>query len=137
MSYRAEQDKESGETQIVIDGWEKGIADSPYSGISKLNNVNCSWLPQATYVNYKRKASTISGGTPTQPKYYTISSDGSTAYVLDSTGQVWSSLTSGFTTWTLITGNHTGANKGQGIIYWNNYLVVFGGDYGVKRTQSP
>ena len=44
MAYRLEKDKESGERQLVIDGWEKGIADSPYSGITSLKNLNVSFF---------------------------------------------------------------------------------------------
>lgn len=38
MSYRVEKNGEN--TDIVIDGWEKGIADSPYFGIADIRNAN-------------------------------------------------------------------------------------------------
>lgn len=126
MSYRVETEP-GGLKSLVIDGWEKGIADSPYQGIASMKNVNCSWLPGATYVNYKRQAMTISGGTMAAPVYYCAATGTSsgTYYILDSTAQVWI-VTNGGTTATLLTGNTTGTGKGKGIAYWQNYLFVFG-----------
>lgn len=52
MSYRYE--KTANGNDIVIDGFEKGIADSPYLGISNLFGVNNKYLPGAIYGNYAR-----------------------------------------------------------------------------------
>lgn len=130
MAYRYE--KEEGNIKaLVIDGWEKGIADSPYLGIASMKNVNASWLPGATYVNYKRQAATISGGTMATPMYYASATGTSTGFnfILDSSAQVWK-IQNGNSTATLITGNTTGANVGKGIVYWQNYLFVFGSSGG-------
>ncbi len=130
MSYRTERGN-NGRTCLVIDGWEKGIADSPYNGISSLKNLNISFLTGATYVNYKRQAVSLSGGgTMGRPMFYTQSPGTSpTYYILDDKGQVWVG-TSGATVWTLLTGNHTGASGlGYGIAYFKNYLFVFGPNY--------
>lgn len=39
---------------LIIDGFEKGIASSPYSGIANIRNLNTSYYPGVAYVNYKR-----------------------------------------------------------------------------------
>lgn len=126
MSYHLDTEP-GGIKALVIDGWEKGIADSPYLGIASMKNLNSSWLPGAAYVNYKRKAMTISGGTMTTPRYYCAATGTSsgTYYILDDSAQVWV-VTNGGTTATLISGNTTGSGKGKGIAYWQNYLFVFG-----------
>lgn len=128
MSYRYEQDS-TGHTALVIDGWEKGIADSPYLGIASLKNLNISFLTGATYVNYKRQAITYTGSMGA-PKFYAQSPGTSpTYYIVDDKGQVWIG-TSGATVWTLLTGNHTAANGlGYGIAYFKDYLFVFGPNY--------
>lgn len=131
MSYRIEQNKESGERELVIDGWDKGIADSPYTGITSIKNLNVTFLPGATYVNYKRKPVTLTGATMGTPKFY-AQSPGSTPvyYILDDKGQVWYSGGGGGATWSLLTGNHTSTgNLGQGLAYYKDYLFVFGNNY--------
>lgn len=130
MSYRFE--KEEGNIKaLVIDGWEKGIADSPYEGIASIKNLNVTYLPGATYVNYKRLPVTLSGSMKA-PKFYTQSPGTSpTYYMLDDAGQVWQ-CSSFPATWSLLTGNHTDTGSrglGYGIAYFNNYLFVFGPNY--------
>ena len=48
MAYRIEN------KDIVIDGWEKGIAVSPYSGIANLQNVNISTETGEVMCSYNR-----------------------------------------------------------------------------------
>lgn len=57
MGYRLEQTKD-GES-IVIDGWENGIASSPYLGTGNIRNLSTSYYPGVAYTNYKRLAATI------------------------------------------------------------------------------
>jgi hypothetical protein len=47
MAYRAEQNGD-----IVIDGFENGIADSPYQGITDIRNMNLISVPGEASVNY-------------------------------------------------------------------------------------
>lgn len=127
MAYRNEKER-NGRNAIVIDGWEKGIADSPYGGISSLKNLNVSFLTGSTYVNYKRLPVTLTGSMGI-PKFYTQSPGNTpTYYMVDDKGQVWVG-TNGGATWTLLTGNHTGTNLGYGIAYFKDYLFVFGNNY--------
>ena len=130
MAVRIEKE-ENGKQAIVIDGFEAGISESPYSGIPSLKNLNINYLKGATYVNYKRQAVTLSAGggiTMGKPKYFTQSPGASpTYYILDDKGQVWSGSSS---TFTHISGNHTASSGlGNGIAYWKDYLFVFGTNY--------
>lgn len=52
MSYK--YDKESGD--IIISGFEKGIAPSPHLGIGNLQNINITTEPKEGSVNYARTA---------------------------------------------------------------------------------
>lgn len=53
MSYRLEG------KDIVISGFEEGIADSPYLGIGDIRNVNLLSRPGEAAVNYKTQAMTV------------------------------------------------------------------------------
>jgi len=57
MSYRLEKNS-AGTTDIVIDGWELGIAASPHKGIANLRNVNIRSVPGEVAVNFKTSALT-------------------------------------------------------------------------------
>jgi hypothetical protein len=67
MAYRFEYPKVGGTVvkELVIDGWENGIADSPYQGITSMKNVNIFYLPGSTYINYGRTLSSSTAGTGT------------------------------------------------------------------------
>jgi hypothetical protein len=43
---------DSYDNSIVLDGYENGIADSPYSGIANLRNVNITSIPGEASVNF-------------------------------------------------------------------------------------
>lgn len=68
MAYRLEK-TETG-TDIVIDGWEQGIAPSPHKGIANLQNANISTELGEVTASFVRTAqtpavNTITGGTLT------------------------------------------------------------------------
>jgi hypothetical protein len=48
MAYK--QDKSTGD--IIVNGFEKGIADSPYEGISDCRNINLISIPKEASVNF-------------------------------------------------------------------------------------
>lgn len=75
MAYRIEKE-EAGNTALVIDGWENGIASSPFKGIGNIKNLNVKYYEGIAYVNYKRKAATIqnSGGISSQTFTVTVAS---------------------------------------------------------------
>jgi hypothetical protein len=53
MAYHIEQNPINGQTEVVIDGWEQGIADSPHFGLSDMRNVNNDSIPGIALCNYK------------------------------------------------------------------------------------
>lgn len=125
MAYRNQREA-NGKTALVIDGWEKGIASSPYTGITSLKNLTTSYYAGVAYVEYKRQAATISGGTMTKPMFDTQSPVG-LIYILDDSQQVWKQSSPGSTTFNLLSGNPSTAGTGNGMAYWQGYLVVFRG----------
>ena len=52
MAYRYEKNYAGGQ-DIVIDGWEKGISQSPYSGLADVKNVNINDIPGSFFANTK------------------------------------------------------------------------------------
>lgn len=53
MSFRYEKNQ-NGEQDLVIDGFEKGIAPSPFMGIGNMRNLTIDYYQGIAYVNYKR-----------------------------------------------------------------------------------
>jgi len=120
---------------IVIDGWEKGIADNPYNGINTLTQVNIATIPGEVSVGFPATSSTTSGGTLGKPiARATGFTSGAAAtgnadayYILDASSQVWKS-TSLTGTWSFLSTSNTttGADAtNQGLAYWKNYLFKF------------
>ncbi len=122
MAYKVDKNPVSGTKEIVIDGFEKGIANSPYTGIANIRNLNINYWEGVAYVNYKRQACTMSGGTLTRPVGATQSPAG-LIYVSDDTNQIFKQNAVNSSTFTLI-GSNPGTGAG-GIQYWNNYLISF------------
>lgn len=123
MAYRYEKNQ-NGEEDLVIDGFEKGIADSPYLGIANIRNLNIKYYPGVAYANYKRKPATISGGTFAQPQFSCVGNTG-IKYVIDGLGQIWKQASLNSSTFNLLGSSPTTGASGQGIAFWQNYLVVF------------
>lgn len=147
MSYRIDKNQQTGTKAIVIDGFERGIAPSPYQGISNMRNLNSSYYPGVAYVNYRRQSSTINSSTNQfnagshsvdlgnnigwyfgtfvmgEPLYYAQSPAGLN-YILDNDGNILKQDSVNGTSFTDLPGRY-GLGSG-GIAYWNNYLVVFG-----------
>ena len=74
MAYRVEQNQLTGEQEIMIDGWERGIADSPHLGLADMRNVNIDSNPGIAFCNYRLGAVTQ---TPIVTKAFTASVAGS------------------------------------------------------------
>ena len=147
MAYRLDEDN-----SIVIDGFEKGIASSPYTGIANMRNVGISYYPSVAYTNYSRQSATISGsngwfaGTHstnvsnnvgwifTAPASLIMANPVAKAvspagliYVLDTAGQIWKQSAVNSSTFNILdSGAGRITNGATGLAYWNNYLFVFG-----------
>ncbi len=140
MAYRLEKEP-NGDTAIVIDGWEKGSAPDPYSGINRMYVVNLS-VPGEVSVGYPITANTVSGtlGAPIadSTRRFGYTSPGApeatqSFAILDADGHVFES-TSGANavtgTWTYLSSNATlsGASSSDGLAYWNGWLFKFRND---------
>lgn len=111
MAYRFEKESDSDAVKaIVVDGFEKGIADSPIKGIGNIRNIGINYYEGVGYVNYKRKPATIQG-------VFTFT--GSLT-----TGATFATLTA---LWSLATGNYTVTFSNGDIriaTFTNNSLTV-------------
>ena len=126
MAYRYDKNL-NGQYDLVIDGWENGIASSPFKGIGNIRNLNVKYYDGVAYVNYKRQACTITGGTLGNPRYATQSPAG-LIYICDDAQQIFKQSAVNSSTFAKLTGNS--AQDIRGIQFWNNYLLVFGADNG-------
>lgn len=57
MAWRTEKNGDS--IDIVIDGFEKGIADDPYEGIADIRNMNITSVPKEAAVQFSMAAVTL------------------------------------------------------------------------------
>jgi len=121
----------NGQQDLVISGFEGGIADSPFNGIANISNLNISYIDGVAYVNYQKQACTFSGGTLQRPIYKTVSDQG-LIYIADfdgsSTSQVWKQSAVNSSTFNLLTGA-TYTTQIYGMQFWQNYLIVFRSNY--------
>lgn len=132
MSYRFEKEP-NGKSAIVIDGWEKGIAQDPYSGMNGMFQVDLETEGEIS-VGYPITTSATSGGTLTNPiarstRFFSYGSPGvptgspSSFAILDDTGQVFESTTYNGTFVFLSSSNSgSGSTNNDGIAYWLGYL---------------
>lgn len=128
MSYKYEKNK-NGDQDLVISGWEKGIADSPYNGFQMLQNLNISYQPGGVYLNISRDASTYTVSRPTKEPTYIVQDPTfpRNLYAVDLGGVVWQSVNGGVQ-WSIVASSPTGNAGGNGIAVWNSYLIVARGD---------
>lgn len=118
MAYRIEKG------ELIIDGWENGIADSPFKGIGNMRNVNVNYYPGISYVNYKRKSATITGATMTIPRY-TCQSPAGIIYINDDSGNIFKQSALDSHSFAVLTG--CPGTPSAGLQFWNNYLFAWGG----------
>lgn len=58
MAWRSEKNAAKG-IDIIIDGFEKGIADDPYEGIADIRNINILSVPKEATVSFSNSAITL------------------------------------------------------------------------------
>lgn len=150
MAYKIQKDSNKN-GEIIIDGFQSGIAPSPYSGTGNLRNLNTSYYPGVAYVNYRRRQATTGGnfffagsnsvdeggnqgwlfeGVTSDLMSNPVDKATSPAginYILDENGQIFKQTAVNSSTFNLL-GSGTGrfGEGNKGLAYWNNYLVVFG-----------
>ncbi len=149
MSYRIDKQTNS----LVIEGFEKGISASPYTGIGNMRNLGNTYYPGVAYVNYRRQSTTetatetlwfagthstnvsnnfgwtfTASSTPvmTNPVQKATSPVGLN-YILDDSGQIWKQSAVNGTTFNILADGAGRISHGAGgLAFWNNYLFVFG-----------
>lgn len=133
MAYRFEKEQ-NGEIALVIDGFDKGIAPDPYSGMNKLNTVDLE-TPGEVAIGYPFTSNETSGaslGNPIAksvryfPTYATPTGGTGAAQsyaILDASGRVWES-TSITGTYTFLSSSNltTSSSANDGVVYWLGYL---------------
>lgn len=134
MSYKQIKE-ENGDYALVISGFGDGSNANPYDGTNMMSQVNLN-TPGEVSVGYPLTTSTIASGTVGIPisratrttAYVTNTGNGNALeyFILDVTGQVWSS-TSLAGTWSLLSSNAitTGASANDSICYFDGYLFKF------------
>lgn len=133
MAWRIESQTEEA-TEIIIDGWDKGSAPDPYSGINRMYAVNLATSGEVS-VGYTITANATSGATLGTPiadstRFFAYGSSGyipvgsaQSFAILDTTGFVFES-TSITGTFAYLSSNHIETNAGgtDGLAYWMGYL---------------
>ncbi len=149
MSYQIDPETKD----LVISGWEKGIAHSPFQGIGNMRNLNVNYYPGVAYVNYERQAATITSGdaifyagthstnvsgntgwvfntpsyTPTMGNpIQSATSPAGINYILDSYGNIFKQSAKNSSSFSVLGNQGRNGVGAGGLAYWNNYLVVFG-----------
>lgn len=142
MTYRYEGN------DLIIDGWEKGIADGPYAvltttsmgpvnntGTAFLSNCNILGVPGEISVGFPLAQATVTGAHSIQTPYHKASQASGAGlvanyYLLDSSGNVFSTNGADDGTWAYMSqvGTNldvTGDSLGdEGMVWWKDYLFV-------------
>lgn len=103
MAYRIEN------KDIVIDGWENGIADSPYQGISDMRCSNIISIPGESSVNFKTTLDTPVAITGTGTVSSSSAANDTITYTTTNNQQLYNGAVISFST-TTITGVTTFTN---------------------------
>lgn len=100
---------------IIINGWENGIADSPYDGISDIRNINLISIPKEASVNFA--TSKIS---PTAQTGTVVSADAGTFYATYTGASTLENYM------TIVFSVQAGLGVSTGVPYWIINLGVAG-----------
>lgn len=125
--------EDTGVEAILINGWEKGTAPDPYSGMNRMFQVDLNTTGEVA-VGYKLTTSTTSGATLGTPiadstRLFVYGTPGvpvgspQSFAMLDANGRVWES-TSITGTWNFLSSSNStsGSSSNDGVIYWLGYL---------------
>jgi hypothetical protein len=125
MAWTLQQNNLTGEPEYVFNGFENGIGDSPYSGISFMSGLDIKNSPKTAYSNPARRTSTMnfSLAQPAEQINYIIQEPkwAKNLYSITAAGTLRQSLDDG-KTWTIITGNSTTSAHGNGMFIYKGWL---------------
>lgn len=124
MAYKFTKSTTSG-NQIIFNGWELGVANSPLQGLGQVVNMNVWTKPGRAMI--QNKATQVLTGMAGIGKWFVRNPLNQHIFSLDETGVVRVSADNG-DTWTVVTGNTTSATSGNGLGIWispNDKTKVF------------
>lgn len=128
MAYRYEK-KEDGVIDLVLSGWENGIANSAFVGIENMQNVDIFTYPTMIQAGYR----SVSKKTTTDlVRWFARDPQGGQIFGVDFSGGLYNSSDLG-QTWANVGG--TPSNSGAGLSVWKNYLLLPGPT--VMNTYGP
>lgn len=133
MAYSITKNARSGNPEIVISGFENGIADSPYLGIADLRNINITTSPKQANVEFATAAVTL------PPTGYTT-----TAFTADAATDIFTTATTaGFyigMALTVVMYSGTGLTNGRtyyvGNITATTFKLYLGIDIGISSDVT-
>lgn len=110
---------------LVINNFQKGIADSPHTGFGHMRNVNISAVPGVVKLANKAKRRDDGTGSYTGLPRWFVRRNNDYIYGVAESGQVLASQSSG-DTWSVPTGGAMPSinAQGNGIFIWEGYLGV-------------
>lgn len=129
--WRQESNPITKQPEYVWEGFENGIGDSPYTGISFMSGFNIKNYAKVGYSNIARSASTMTGGAPSEEIISTLQDPNnlSNLYSVTIAGVVRQSLNYG-QTWNTNATSPAGITEATGMFIWGQYLHVIGGTGG-------
>lgn len=117
--------------EIVINNFQKGIADSPHLGFGDMRNLDVSSETGVAQINFRTVSST---STLDFVKWIVVDPNTPTRiFALGDTSKLYISTNSG-DTWARVTGNTTA--QGNGMVMWKNAVIVAKGS-ALEVLESP
>lgn len=104
---------------IIIQDFQKGVADSPHVGFSMMQNLDVDTVPGVARINFmtaKQTATTVVG----KPYWFAYDYVSQVMYMEDDGGIIYGAI-SPFTSWSVVAGNTTG-DSNNGLVYAHDYL---------------
>ena len=122
-AWALQQNSMTGEEEYVFSGFENGISDSPYAGISLMTGLDIKNSPKTAYSNPARAVANYNYQPPSEQINYIIQEPkwAKNLYSITASGKVRQSLDDG-ASWTLLTGNTTTSAHGNGMFIYKGYL---------------
>lgn len=114
MAYKFTKSTTGGQ-QIIFNGWEKGVANSPLEGLGQVVNMNVYSKPGRAII--QQKATQVLSGMSGIGKWFVRNPLNQDIYSLDSSGVVRISTDNG-DTWSTVSGNTTTSASGNGLGIW-------------------
>jgi hypothetical protein len=104
---------------LIIEGFEKGIAPSPHVGFGDFHNVDIHTIPGSVRLN---RAAVKDSATTVTDLIKWMAKSGTTYYALGDTGKLYSSVGTG--AWAEVSGYSQTNAHGNGLAVWKDYLII-------------